>query len=450
MADIRPFKGILYNNEILKDLSAVATPPYDVISASEQDMFYERNPYNIIRLDKNKPTPRDTDTENPYTRASACFNQWLAEGILVQDAMPAFYLTSVRFTHDDTQHVRYGLVARIGLEPFDKGVILPHEDTFSKVKSERLALMKQCHANFSHIFSIFSDKEGALDLLKSAVGNMTPDSAFTDDAGHHHKMWRITDPEIHKTISDKLAKRRLFIADGHHRYETALNYRQWLRETDPAFSTDHPANFIMMYLCSVQDPGLIIRPTHRLLTSVSADLRDSFIRNAAMDFDVQKQPIRSESIRSDVAAALTPQPNTHKICAFIKNHKDFYILTLKPDVAPERFGTEIPGVLKELDVTVLTRLVLMRLLNFDNENLDDKEKIHFTSDDAAAIDAVTTGTHEMAFILNPPTNEQVRKIAEAGFTMPRKTTFYYPKAVSGQVINRLLPEEIPAAVPETT
>ncbi|HMA86414.1 MAG TPA: DUF1015 domain-containing protein [Desulfosalsimonadaceae bacterium] len=442
MADIFPFRGIRYNIDKIGDLAKVATPPYDVISEEEQDMYYERHPNNVIRLDKGKPSANDDSQDNPYTRATEYFKNWLAEGILVEDESPCFYLTSVEFNINGQTFTRYGLIARVRLEPFENGVILPHEETYSKIKSERLELMKACHANFSHIFSIYTDKDNIMGRLKSAVSETPAEAEFTDDARHHHKMWRITDAKLQASVTDNLKERRLFIADGHHRYETALTYRDWLAEQDPNFGPDHPANFIMMYLCSIEDPGLIILPTHRLLTKVSAAERNTFVQKSEQYFTVNRFAFENdrqdeEKARGQMLAEMKSDPDKHIIGGYIKGYEEFYTFTLKPDVMKQKFEAEIPEPLRELDVTVLTRIVLTELLEFDHKDLDDETLISYTSNAAEAIEAVDNGDAEMAFILNPPSNEQVRQIAEAGYTMPRKTTFYYPKAVTGQVMNSL-------------
>ncbi len=442
MADIFPFRGIRYNIDKIGDLAKVATPPYDVISEEEQDMYYERHPNNVIRLDKGKPSANDDDWDNPYTRAAEYYKNWLSEGILVKDESPCFYLTSVEFSINGQTFTRYGLIARVRLEPFENGVILPHEETYSKIKSERLELMKACHANFSHIFSIYTDKDNIVGRLKSAIADAPPEVAFSDDAGHHHQMWRITDEKVQASVTESIKERRLFIADGHHRYETALSYRDWLAEQTPDFGPDHPANFIMMYLCSIEDPGLIILPTHRLLTDVSDAERNTFVQKAEPYFTVKRFAVDKnrddqETAWSQMLGEMKSDPDKHIIGGYIKGYAEFYTFTLKPDVMKQKFEAEIPEPLRELDVTVLTRIVLTELLEFDHKDLDDETLISYTSSAAEAIEAVDNGDAKMAFILNPPSNEQVRQIAEAGYTMPRKTTFYYPKAVTGQVMNSL-------------
>lgn len=442
MADIFPFRGIRYNLEKVGDLANVATPPYDVISEEEQEMYYKRHPNNVVRLDKGKTTASDDSRDNPYTRAAQYFQNWQAEGILQKDSAPCFYLTTVEFPIDGQNVTRYGLIARVRLEPFENGVILPHEETYSKIKSERLELMKACHANFSHIFSIYTDKAGLTRELETAAASLAPEVAFTDDAGHHHKMWCLDDAQTQQKITDAIKNRRLFIADGHHRYETALSYRDWVAEQTPDFSPEHPANFIMMYLCAIEDKGLTILPTHRLLTRTSETQRDTLVQKAHPYFEVQTFAFKEnredqDQARARLLAAMKADPDKHIIGGYIKGRPEFHVFTLKPDLMKQQFSDEIPEPLRELDVTVLTRVILSELLSFDHADLDDETLINYTSNAGEAIAAVDEGDCDMAFILNPPSNEQVRYIAEAGYTMPRKTTFYYPKAITGQVMNSL-------------
>lgn len=443
MAEILPFHGILYNPEKIRRIADVVTPPYDVISDAERDAFYQRHPHNVIRLDKGRPEPGDTDRNNPHTRAAAYFETWRGEGILVRDPAPCLYLTAVEFPIKDQPVIRFGLIAKVGLEPFENGVILPHETTFSKVKSERLELMKACHANFSQIFSIFSDHHGILGLLKDHAETLAPVFDFHDDAGHRHRLWRITNPDVQRRVSDAFKGEKLFIADGHHRYETALNYRKWLYAKTPDLDPKHPAHFTMMYLCAVQDPGLVILPTHRLLTRVPAALRDGFPEAARAFFDVERHEWNAGDLEKTIALlhpALAARPGEHRFGVFIKTHPEFYILKLRAGVMDRLFGDAIAAPLRELDVIVLTRLIFGKLLELDDAALDDHDRIHFSSREADVVAAVARGSHDMAVILNPTTNDQVTRIAEKGLIMPRKSTYYFPKAISGQVMRSLTPE----------
>lgn len=440
MAKIFPFQGIRYNQNKIEDLSQVATPPYDIISDDEQEEYYRRHPCNAIRLDKARAGPEDAKDNNPYTRAAGDFKKWFKEGVLIRDKKPGFYLTTVTFPIEGKSVTRWGLIGTVRLEPFESGVVLPHEETFSKVKSERLELMKACHANFSHIFSVYSDKNGLLKTLRQHVEKKQPESEFTDDSGHFHRMWQITDPEVCRQVTETMEERRLFIADGHHRYETALNYRQWARKNVAEFDENHPANFIMMYLCAVEDEGLIILPTHRLLPGIPKEARHKLLKDASQCFEIET--FSHDSGGADKAVkqldqSLNRHRKEHIVGLVIKDEPACYALVLKPGVMEKIFGNEIPAPLQGLDVTVLTRLILMKLMGFDKKSLDDHSLIGYTSSHDEAVEFVKQGEYDIAFILNPPTNEQVRKIAEAGLTMPRKTTFYYPKAVTGQVFNSL-------------
>lgn len=440
MAKIAPFRGILYNTEKIQNISDVVTPPYDVISDAERDAYYKRHPNNVVRLDKGRPSAADNGQDNPHTRAAAYFQDWMNQGILKEDDAPALYLTAVTFPIDDKPVTRFGLIARVGLEPFEKGVILPHEKTFSKVKTERLDLIKTCHANFSQIFSIFSDQTKILELLIGCAETTPLVFDFKDDANHRHRLWRITDALIHQKVSDAFKDKKLFIADGHHRYETALNYRKWLTENGAAIDENHPANYTMMYLCSIQDPGLVILPTHRLLKTVSKPARDLFFQKASDYFDIGTHPFDPANPRAALQLldqSMTAPSGTHKFGVFLKDCREYYILSLKPGVMDQVFGNDIEAPLKELDVVILTRLIFARLLDFDDDMLDDHDLINFTSKKSDAIHAAADRSHDMVFILNPTTNEQVTRIAEKGLIMPRKSTYYYPKAISGQVMRSL-------------
>jgi uncharacterized protein (DUF1015 family) len=440
MAEVVPFKGILYNLKKIGSLADVATPPYDVISEAEQINFHNRHPNNIIRLILGKETESDNEKNSRYTRAAGFFNEWLSYGVLEQDNVPAFYLSAVDFEVGKSLIRRFGIIARIRLEPFEKGIILPHEKTYSKVKSERLQLMKASHANFSPVFSLFPGKIYALALIQKSVSSETAYSDFTDDKGHRHLLWKITDPAAHKSISSAFADKVLYIADGHHRYETALNYREWISKNNPEFSAAHPSNFIMMYLCSMEDPGLIILPAHRLLTGMSESNLNGFESRASQYFNIKQIPFGpnlSDYVKNIFVTDLRSDSMTNKIGVLIKNKNFFYILSLKPKAFEKKYGRELPESLMRLDVTVLTKLILGDVLGIDQAGLDDEKLISYTSSDNEAMEQIFSGKYDVAFILNPTKIEQVQKIAGEGLIMPRKSTYFYPKVITGQVMNSL-------------
>jgi len=442
MATIKPFKGILYNQNMIGSLTDVVTPPFDIISPKEQARFYQQHPNNMIRVILGHTSPDDTPENNRHTRAAAAFNQWLQDGVLVRDDQPALYLTSMAFKARNTIFTRFGLIALVGLEPFEKGIILPHERTFSNVKSERLGLMKACHANFSPIFALYPQGNGLLALLQKEVQGHTPVMDFTETLGFRHRLWRITNPNLHQQAAAALQPKKIFIADGHHRYETALNYRQWVTETTPGFTSDHPANFVMMYLCSMDDPGLIIRSAHRLLKEVPAADLSALPSRAAAYFDIETFDFKPDSLPQVQAAffkALNANAHRNAIGFLAKNTQTFYLLVLKPGTMTHLFGNELAEVLLNIDVTVLTRLIFMELLGFDQERLDNEKLIGYASRAKNAVQAVLQGEYDITFILNPTRIDQVQAIAEAGLIMPRKATYFFPKVITGQVMNRLTP-----------
>ena len=363
MAKIVPFRGAFYNQQKINNLADIIAPPFDIISKEEQEKYHKSHPQNMIWLTLGRKTENDTSINNCYTRAAVYLQKWLSENILQQNETPAFYLTTHEFPFENRSITRYGLIALVGLEPFEKGIVLPHEKTFSNVKSQRLELIKACKANLSAIFSLYSDKENQiLNRLKGAISDKTPKIDFTDQNDHKHRLWPITDNTVHQYVAEALENKTIFIADGHHRYETALNYRKWLSANNPDFNSDHPANYVMMYLVSMEDPGLIILPAHRMFNEVPASSRETLISKASEYFDITVFPYKetgSEEARDEFITTLKSNASKNSIGIFMKDCPELYLLVLKPGVMEKVFGDELPEALRNIDVTVLTRLVLM-------------------------------------------------------------------------------------------
>lgn len=440
MATVIPFKGLLFNPQKIEHIEDVVSPPYDVISEKERRELHQRHPNNIVRLILGEKTENDTPDNNPHTRSAKFYNEWIAAGILLQDETPALYVTSVEFMIDKTTVTRYGLIAAVKLEPFEKGIILPHEKTFSKVKSERLELMKKAHANYSPIFSLYPDNGDVLGTLVRAIRTKPPEMDIADTKDHIHKLWRITDPEIIRYVTEAMYNKQIFIADGHHRYETALNYRDWVSGQTPDFNSDHPANYIMMYLSSLNDPGLIIRPAHRILKTISGITTTLLLAKISDYFSIETIPFNTASSDSDIAsftALLRQKSNNQVIGMYLKEHAHFHLLTLLPGVMESLFGDELQQSLRALDVTVLTRLILMKIIGLDQTQLDDEHLMSYSSSEKEAVQAVASGENDIVFLLNPTKIQQVQTIAEEGLIMPRKATYFYPKAITGQVLNKL-------------
>jgi uncharacterized protein (DUF1015 family) len=438
MAEFLPLKGIRYNPHLIGEMASVVAPPYDVISPSEQERYHAQHPNNIIRLILGRNEAGDDQEGNACTRAATFLSQWLREGILIEEPEAAFYLTSVTFEHEGRRISRLGVIGRARLMPFEKGVILPHERTFSKVKKEQLRLMQACHANLSPIFGLYTDGQGIFSELARIAQTESPAIDFRGEHDLQHTIWALTDPDQIAFITRALRDLKIYIADGHHRYETALNYRAWLEEQSGSLPDNHPANFVMMSLSSIEDPGMIIKSAHRLLKAIPAERAQNFIATARAFFEIFRFST-NEGVMAALAAAQALQKehvDDIAIIAILAQHEELYLLVLKSGVMNESFSDE-PESLRDLDVTVLTRLVMMELLGFDQAALDNENKTVYCSDALQSLQMVTGGQADMAFILNPTRIEQVKRISESGLIMPRKSTYFYPKVISGLVINPL-------------
>jgi uncharacterized protein (DUF1015 family) len=443
MANVIPLRGIFYNPAKIASMADVTAPPYDVISSAYQQTLYERHPNNIVRLILTMEQSEDQGELDRHRRAGQTYARWRSHEILIRDDHPAFYLQETSFTQDGTQFRRFGLIARVGLEAFDRGVILPHEKTFSKVRSERLGLMRHCHANFSPIFALYADSGAIIETLKAAGREASACTDMTDDQGHRHRLHRLMDAAMQAKLTAAFDKERLYIADGHHRYETALNYRDWAAANDPGFGPDHPANYVLMYLASMQDPGMMILPAHRLLHDVSGKALDEMLAAAGPYFDIEH--FRD---KAGISAALVDRflgrlrdfSSANTIGLAHKDRRALTLLRLKPGVMSRRYEEEMRVELQDLDVSVLTRLIFMDLLGFDQARLDNNQLIGYSSSARAALAKIQNGAYDVAFLLNPTRMDQVRRVSEAGQVMPRKSTYFFPKVLSGLVLNSLLKE----------
>ena len=439
MAEVHPFKGVLYNTDQIADMADVVAPPYDVISPREQAAYYNQHANNVIRLILGKAQPGDKGPTDIHARAAEYFRHWMETEILSQDDVPAFYFTSVTFTVGRERITRYGIIGRVRLEPFEKGVVLPHERTFSKVKTERLQLMQACHTNFSPIFGLYADESDILKQLIKICEERLPDLDFTDRQQLEHKMWRIVDHQIQQKVTSSFENQCIYIADGHHRYETALNYREWVSRATPDFDEHHPANYVMMSLSSLQDPGLVILPAHRLLKDVQIEDMDSLLEKIKKCFDILAFPTTSglEEAMQAFDNAMAAHAHQKAIGMYGSQNNALNILLLKNGIMDQLYADDVPEALRDLDVTVLTRLLMMEMLGFDQNRLDDATVIGYATTTQAAVQAVEGGQAELAFILNPTKIEQVQRVARHCLIMPRKSTYFYPKVGSGIVFNLL-------------
>lgn len=432
MADIRPFAGIQYAPELGPHLAALVTPPYDVISPEAQVAYYDRHPNNIIRLELGLDEPGDDTLNNRYTRAAATFADWRLRGVMRQDARPAMYLYRQRFQRGGKDYWRASLLARVRLEPWEAGVVLPHEKTMAKPKSDRLKLLRACAANLSPIMALYQDEQETLQQLFKALNEFSPEVDFTDEAGEDHWLLPITDEAHIRTIQDFFVEQRLYIADGHHRYETALAYRDELREMRKDLHPEDAANFVLMSLSAFEDPGVVILPTHRLVKGVAAERVRGLAESLKPFFTVEALPasvsatqaLEALSAEGDAAFVLVMAEQTFRLQA-------------RPDVAQRMAATGRSSAWQALDVAILQTLALEEGLGLDAEAMTGGDFLTYLRDADAAVAAVQQGKAQLAALVRSTRVEQLRDVAAAGDRMPQKSTYFYPKLITGLVINPL-------------
>lgn len=446
MATIVPFRGIRFNREKAGDLAELVTPPYDVIDDDSQEAFYQVSPYNIIRLEYGKKYATDSESDNRYTRAAAYYQKWRCEGVLVKDNDPSLYLYQQEFKINDVNMVRTGFTCGVKLEPYEKEIILPHEETMPKHKADRLELMRACRANFSPIFGLFSDPERKVDkFLLDVTTRRKPDVEFKDWDGQIHRMWVLSEEETISRVQEAMEKQRIFIADGHHRYETALAYRDERRKAEPASRGERPYDYVMMTLVNLYDPGLAILPTHRLVKHVE-DV-DRFLSQVKKEFSVEEvdseqyyhRPEKVYRLLRDRAGLGGESQGGHgHVFAVYPGERRLFLLTLKDESILE---TSMPAnhsrAWNQLDVSVLQNLVLEKYLGIGPDERASGDYLKYTRDGHEVFDEVDNGNYRMGILMNPTIMEEVIKVASGGEKMPQKSTYFYPKLITGLVINEL-------------
>ena len=449
MAHIAPFRGIIFNDRVINQLSRVVTPPYDVINPEEQERYYQVHPYNIIRLDFGKNFPNDTSEDNRYIRAARMLRQWEREQILIQDQEPAIYLYKIHFqTPGQGVRIRTGFISLLGLESFDSGKVRPHEKTFSSFKRDRYQLFQHCQMQFCPIFSFYLDPADKIISLISGQAPNEPFIDFEDQESIRHQLWRITLPSALKKIQESFSDKTVFIADGHHRYETSLAYQSDMLKTHPESGITAPFNYTLMFLCPMEDPGLTVFPVHRALNPISAFDPSLLEKKLDRDFIIEKIPFNPEMKKQNTREFLSrlekKGQESHTFGLFMVQKPWLYLLTLKKDSLNGDWGEGLHPLLRKLDVMILSRLIFQNILGIRPEELDQENMIEYRHDSLETLELVEKGQSQMGFFLNPTPIEQVRQIAEASLIMPRKSTYFYPKTLTGLLMNSLnLNESIP-------
>ncbi|MCU1312567.1 MAG: hypothetical protein JWM54_324 [Acidobacteriaceae bacterium] len=444
MARIYPFRATRYNPTAVR-VEEVVTQPYDKISPAMQQVYYGRSPYNLVRIILGLPELFDEPgVDDVYTRAARDFQEWRLNGILQTDNDPSIFAYSQRFQvpgRPGEMCERRGFIALGGLEDYSAKVVFRHEQTLSKPKSDRLNLLKATRAHFGQIFMLYSDP--ALSIEKILFDNFQPDIEVTDDYGVLHRVSRFTDPQVLRLVIGSMADKKLIIADGHHRYETAMSYAKehapshviHTRERDLASTLPHPPYpeaAVMMTFINMDSEGLVILPTHRVVFGLGGFDPNAFLERAASYFSIEKLTT-SDPVQLTGRLAEAGDNGT-ALVAVLANGP--HLLTAKRDPV-DKMLSHMPERQRKLDVVQLHGLVLERLLGLSEESIRDQRNLRYVRDAAEAIDQVTQGTAQAAFLMNPATLQELREIAFNGEVMPQKSTDFYPKLLSGIAIYAL-------------
>ncbi len=438
MAEIAPFRGILYDTGVV-EASRVLAPPYDVIDEQERQELMDRDPHNAVRL----ILPEGQGDEK-YGVAARVLDSWLGDGALRRDDRPALYRYHQVFTSAELggrSVTRRGFIAAVRLHRFDERVILPHERTLSGPKADRLKLMDATSAHFSQIFTMYSDPAGETDRAFASAESRAPAIDGTTGDGTQHVLWRLDDAEAIGRVVRLLAPLKLYIADGHHRYETMLALRERMRErVGGSLDSRSTAEFGTLFLCNMDDPGLVVLPIHRLVFGLADFSPEKFLDKVKPWFDAR--PLAgaardAAAVRAALADASRERPSF--VAAF--PGRDPALLSLRDGVSPEKAGLRGAPAVTGLDVSVLHGLVLEQALGIDRAAQEAQTNIEYVKDTAKALARAAEGAGQVAFLMHPTRVEQVKAVADASEFMPQKSTFFYPKIASGAVINPIRPDE---------
>lgn len=427
MAEIKAFKGLRYT-EKAGDIANLCCPPYDIISGEEREALIRKNPYNLIRLEL--PVLGGSEDLAPYHEAANTLRAWLKDEILKTDEKEAIYIYEMEFSAYGKSHKVKGFVSLVKLEPFSKGVILPHEETLSKAKADRFNLMKTTGCNFSQIYSLYMDEDNSAFSLIDKASQGQPHSSFTDGDNVTHRMWIVTDSEFIAALTEKFADKKLYIADGHHRYETALNFKNYVEgNLDEIGSSE----YVPMMLVNMENDGLVVFPTHRIVRDLQSFDYNEVCEKCREYFDITPY-LNREKGEEGLAKAYA---EGKKAFVLFTGDNNYTLLTLKNLDVMNTLLPEGCAALKQLDVTVLHTLILERIFGIDKENMAKQINLTYTRSMQEAIEAVDQKRANCCFLLNPTRVEEIRDVAAAGDKMPQKSTYFYPKLTTGLVMNKI-------------
>lgn len=434
MERILPFKALSYNKNIVGNLSAVLAPPYDIISEQEREKLYNSHPFNVVRLEHGAISDNDNDADNKYTRSAETLSEWMRSGVLVPDRQSAIYIYGQDFNlPDGRQFTRTGIVCLVRVDDFEEGTILPHLETASGAKTDRLNLMTACGATFSPISALYEDPDSLISPIISEIISYPPETTVKTSGGVIQKLWSVTDEQVISKITAALEDKKFFIADGHHRYESAVNYRNLMADVNPDHIGTGLYNYTMMFLEDMADPGIVIFPSHPMVRSLVGYNENSVISQLSECFDVIRMD--AEDIESSVRTKL--DENRDVPCFAMYTGKEYYyILRLKSFAAADGVNTDKSAVFRHLDVTVLHSLVLGKVFGMAESDLKNQGYLSYTRDIGEAVNEVKNGTFQCSFMLNSTKIHQIKDVALEGEKLPQKSTYFYPMLITGLLMNK--------------
>lgn len=432
---VLPFKATRYDSYRIQNMGEVVSPPYDVIDPSFQQKLYQRSPYNFVRVDFNQESP-----QTKYVVAKKTYEEWITSNLLIQEGEAAFYLHHQIFTLPDGKKItRKGFFAARRVEDFSEGGIKPHEKTLEGPKADRLELTRALEVNLSPVFSLYSDPQKKIDELVNSAKKQKPLYEFNVEGGEFHQLWKLTDKSLCQQISAFLQEQPIFIADGHHRYETAINYRNECRKKHSPGSGLEAFNYVLMYLTNKDDEGMIILPIHRALHGIKNLSLETLLTQLKNGFKLTQ--LKNQSNEDLLEQLHQEGKKTHAFVLITSDPSCAYLVSLDHALWQQHpIAKSIPQSLRGLDVTVLHRLIFEDILGISQEAQAKQENIIYWKDTTKAINETRQGNCDFTFLLNATKIEQMEKVALAGEKMPQKSTFFYPKIVSGLVINPLDPK----------
>ncbi|MDH7517039.1 MAG: DUF1015 domain-containing protein [Candidatus Thermoplasmatota archaeon] len=432
MVDVSPFKGITYNSEKIKNLDKVMSPPYDIISEEMQNKLYDSHPNNFVRLILGKQFPDDNDENNRYTRAKKLFDEWQKQGIFKQSEKTAFYPYKIDYKLKNQKKTMNGFFVLLKIDPEYK-TVKAHEKTLAKPKADRLNLMRACEANLEPIELLYIDKE---DKIRKNIDKAIdkPIIKVKGYDGFTHTLWELNDEKVINEIVKELKNKELYIADGHHRYQTSINFAQEKKEKTGVTDPDAPFNYIMVIIANIFDPGLSILPTHRLVKMPNFRIGE-FLEKMRKHFDIEEKTVKGDDaglIGKQIMKDIETKTG-HKFALYHK--KKYYVLTLKDEKIMDVLASDHSKTWRTLDVSILHKLILEQGLGINDKNIEDHVK--YTRVDGEAVKFVDEGRFDVSFLINATKIEELKAIAEAGEHMPQKSTYFLPKMLSGLVLYKM-------------